>query len=670
MAKSPPNKTKSPSKKLQSGTPLGPDAEAQAKTSELLELWRGRVKSAQRLRTDWEKEYAVQECEQFFLGKQHGKSGMSTDTVFNRFRATLRTQKPSLFYSNPKFFVRPKPGINAPVEETHAAIGEAVLEAIGGNDNCLKNAASFALWQAFFRVGVMKICYDPKLEPNPQQGQVIPLQGAQGVIVDENLQPVPLIDPLTGEPVVEPDEVLTDEVYTYEYVDAKCLLLPDDGPDPSKWTWIGEEIIVLLADAKEDARWPKAMRESLESNVTEKDEERGRTRREATNELDRKFKYYECYDRRSKRLFMWADGQQTDAFLVDRLLPDGIEDHPYAILNLGDPILGPRPSPWPVPYTRSWLDLQREYNTNRKQIQNAAKRSSRKIYYDDATFASPDEIDKATSPDDMVFVKLNSIERPPICLTEPALSSDVLKAVQLLDMDWRLITGTTGARTGSGDSNSATESRFVERAANLRDTDMQDLVGDWLSSAGKKMLQLVKKTLTLDLWVKLRGWGDSEFLTAIQERTGMPPTMLALLDTQMPGFKDMLRERIGSEQWRQVTREELTFEADVTIQPGSARPRNLDNEREAWLSFLTLLGQFPQLAFSRELLKETASKFDGMISERMVDELNALAMQMVGAQSQVAGHGGENQAPGSGDGSKTAGNPDMTAQMNGMMGGL
>ncbi len=668
MARTPARTTATPKKKLQSGTPLEGDATEKAAETDRLEQWRSRVKQAKEVRTQWEKDYQVHECEQFFLGKQHGKSGSTTDTVFNRFRATLRTQKPSLFYSNPKFFVRPKPGVNAPVEETHAAIGEAVLEAIGGNDSCLKNAASFALWQAFFRVGVLKVCYDPKLEPNPQRGQIIPLQGPEGVVMDENQQPVPLIDPLTGEPVVEPDEVLSDEVYTYEYVDAKCLLLPDDGPDPSKWTWIGEEITVLLEEAKEDTRWPKAMRESLESNVTEREGDRGRSRKAVTTEHDQKFTYYECYDRRTKRMYMWADGQQTDAFLLDQFLPDGIEDHPYAILNLGDPILGPTPSPWPVPYTRSWLDLQREYNTNRKQIQNAAKRSSRKIYYDDATFASADEIDKATSPDDMVFVKLNSVERPPICLTEPALSSDVLKAVQLLDMDWRLITGTTGARVGSGDSNTATESRFVERAANLRDTDMQDAVGDWLSTAGKKMLQRVKSTLTLDLWVKLRSWGDSEFVKMVESRTGLPPTALALLDAQIPGFKDMLKERVGGEQWRQVTREELTFEADVTVQPGSARPRNLDNERESWLSFLTLIGQFPQLAFSRELLKETASKFDGMISDRMVDELNALALQMVGAQSQVAGHGGKNDAPGSGDGSKTAGNPDMDAQMNGMMG--
>lgn len=653
-------------KKLQSGQSLD---EKEKTPSDELELWRGRVKHAKKVRKDWEAEYQVQECENFFLGKQHGKNtSRNSETVFNRFRATLRAQKPALFYANPKFFVRPKPGINAPVEETHASIGEAVLEAIGGNDNCLKNAASMALWQSFFRLGIIKTCYDPKLEPNPQQGDPIYVQGPEGPVMDANGQPVQLIDPLTGLPVVEPAEVLDDEVYTYEYVDSKCMLLPDDGPDMSKWTWIGEEITVLLSDAKEDTRWSESMRLHFESNVeTGSDESRTNRRiQDTTNELDRKFKYYECYDIRKKRLLIWADGQETDEFLSNDLFPSGIEDHPYSLLNLGDPILGPLPSPWPVPYTYSWLDIQREYNTNRKQIQNAAKRSSRKIYYDESTFAGPDEIDKATSPDDMVFVKLNSVDRPPICLAEPALGSDVLKAVSLLDMDWRMITGTTGARAGTGDANTATEARIVESNANVRQTDMQDAVSDWLSSAGKKMLQLVSKTLTMDLWVKLRGWGDSEFTRALEAATGLPPSALALLDQALPGLKEALKERVGSEQWKSVTREELTFEADVTVQPGSARPRNLDTEREAWMSFLTLLGQFPQLAFSLELLKETAKKFDGMISDRMVEELNALAMQMVGAQTQVAGHGGENDAAGSGDGSKTAGKPDLTALVGGI----
>lgn len=656
-------------KKLQSGEPIAQTKEDQDKADRLktYELWKGRATRARALRADWEREYEVERCERYFLGQQSGAGKKKGGPTFNRFRATLRTQKPNLFYTNPKFFVRAKPG-QSMGEETIAAVGEGVLEAIGTQDGNLKNAASLALWQSFFRVGVLKTCYDPKMEPNPKAGDPIPMMMGDQVMNDEAGNPVPMLDPLTNEIITEPDEVLTDEAYRYEYVDAKCMLLPDEGPDQSKWTWIGEEVTVDLEDAKQDSRFPQDLRNKLVSNTTERTDASKRNAKRAP-EGDDKLKYCEVYDIRHKRLLIWADGQDFDEFLVYGPVPNGVEDHPYSLLVLGDPILGPDPSPWPVPYTYSWLDPQDEYNINRKQVQNAAKRAARKLYYDEGTFSTPDEMAKATSSDDLIFVKVNDIKNIPISPQESPLSVDVYKAVQMGDQDWRFITGTTGARAGVGDNGTATESTFTERAANLRDTDTQDAVNDWLSSAGRKMLQLVKDTLTIDMWIKLRGWSDSEFVKFLEKKTGMPGAQLMLIDQQFPGFKDMLKERIGKEKVQQITREDLTFEADVQVVPGSARPRNLENERAAWLEFLTLLGQFPQLGLSKELLKETAAKYDGMITERMVEEINALAMQMIQVNANQAGRSQGGNENGGGASSSTAGNPDQAAQMRGISGG-
>ena len=191
---------------------------------------------------------------------------------------------------------------------------------------------------------------------------------------------------------------------------------------------------------------------------------------------------------------------------------------------------------------------------------------------------------------------------------------------------------------------------------------------DWLAEAGQKMLQLVQGTLTLGLWIKMRGFSDKEFLRYAERYWGVPAEQLLVLLKQMPMLKDVLMARFGEERWQQVTREQLTFEAEVTVAPGSSRPRNLDVERRNWLEFLRIIGQFPQLALSRELLRETASKFEH-INDRMLDELTALAEKMVNIQSNVAGRNGEAGGAAGGT-SPTAGAPDVAALLAGVQGGL
>ena len=666
--------------------PKAPTAETEDRTPDAeVSKWRSRVSRAKAVREQWERDYRVTECEQYFLGQQgtKGRGSRTTgDLVFNHFRATARTMKPALLYTQPKFFVRPKRGLVPGGQDLNAAIGEGVLDAVAAQNANLKRAAGLALWQSFFRVGVLKMCYEPTLVPNPQAGDPIYMDDLAGAAQkDDAGQPIPKRDPLTGQPLVEPAEVLTDEVYHFAYVDARTLLLPDDGPDRSRWPWVGEEITVTLEEAKADSRFPQALREQFEANTSRTPSTSVAKGKPTPRELDKDFTYVEIWDRRQARHRVYAEGQVFDGWLLDEPTPDGVVGDPYALLALGDPILGPDPCPWPVPFTHSWLDVQREYNINRKQVQNAAKRAARKVYYDEGTFASEDEIGKATSPDDMAFVKLNDTSKPPVMTPEPVLSGDVYQAVALCLSDWRVITGQTGARlAGSSDSNTATEASFVERAANLRDADSQDLVNDWLSEAGRKMFQLVKKTLTLDLWIKLRSMADEEFVRYLEQRFQIPAPMLLQLDQAIPGFRDMLKERIGPEQWRTVTREELLFEADVEVVPGSAKPRTLEAEKRAFIEFWTLVSSSPQLAMSKAWLTEASRMYDGLLTKQVIDEVHAMAMQMVllnanqagrtpqQAGTQEGGKKGQISSEANGAKSQTAGAPDLGALLAGVMG--
>jgi hypothetical protein len=631
-----------------------------------LERWQHRATIAKKIREDWERDQNVLEAEKYFYGEQGTYLSKGNNRSFNHFRATVRTQKPNLFYNNPKFFVRPIQGMEASAVAQKAAQGEAILERIGSQDDNFKNAASLALLQAFFRVGVIKTCYDPTLEPNPRKGEPVFIMQDGMLTKDELGNPIPMKNPLTGQPTVEPDFVMQDEAYRYEYVDARTMLFPDAGPDMAKWPWIGEEVTVSLEDAKADERFPQSRRDMFRSNSTARTTDSGRKRR-SEPEGDELFKYIEIYDLRKKEHIIYADGQDFDDFLIKEPLPRGIEDHPYSILNLGDPILSPDPSPWPCPKTKSWVPLQDSYNLLRKMIDEGAKRSARKIMYTDGTFAGSEEMAKFGSSDDMTGVKINDTKQPPVPWMDPPLAPDLYKAAQLIMMDWRIVTGTSGARAGSEEGASATESSFVERAANLRDKDEQGSVNDWLSTAGQKMFQLVKDTLTLEMWIKLRDFKAPEIIPVLAQLLGVDPAQLGVMVEMMPEIKKQLEEQYGAERWDRVTRE------DVTCVPGSSRPVNLEVEKASALEFMTTLGAAPQLALSPDLLNWLGEKFDPPIPKNVIMSLVQLSQAMMQATQTQAGHGpgsdkgGDN--PGAGTG-KTAGNPKPGPQLRGVTASL
>src|SRR5919108_2373274 len=258
--------------------------------SESKKRWETRVAAAKKLREQWAPTYRVQELERLYtLGQETETPG--EDRLFaNHFFATVQTQKPALLPRSTSFLVKPRGG-RRPFGRLEAQIQEAVLQAIATQDDNLWNDVSLALTQAFFRVGVLKVAYDPRFEPNPQFGDAtVSLTSPEG----EGSGGSP-----EGAPPPEPREVLTDEAYRFEWVDARKLLLRDEGPNMRTWSWIGEEIEVPLEDAREDPRFPASRRRLFKANGTADPQAKDRMQPPdgtdpAADEWAR-FRYYECW---------------------------------------------------------------------------------------------------------------------------------------------------------------------------------------------------------------------------------------------------------------------------------------------------------------------------------------------------------------------------------------
>jgi hypothetical protein len=621
-----------------------------AQERELWQLWQQRVGRARRLRTAWEQRYQVETLERYCLGfhSPWEESVPFLDARLNLFYATVQAQRPGLLPAKLTFLVRPKAGQQGIEEILIRGMG-GVLDAIALQDGHFMQALRLATTQAFFRMGVLKCTYDPHMEPNPRQGMTLYNEVDQAALDRQ------------GRTVMEPDELLTDEVYRWQWVHARNMLLPDEGPDRSRWSWIGEEIEVPLREAKEDMRFPAELRGQMTAN--------GRLRYpQATLEyteqspLDQDteiFRYLECWDIRQGRLIVWAEGQSFEEFLINDTLPEGVEDHPYALL-LPVPILGPEPSPWPKPLTFDWLPLQQDYNVLRGQQINAGKRAARKILYDKSTFPDVDEARKfLESPTDMEGCEIVDINHPPIIMGDGALSLDVARNIPSLLADWQRITGVTGTRLGAADSGTATEAVIAEQNATVRDNELRTVINEWLSEAGRKMLQLVRQTLTLDMWVQLRDWNDSQvqrflaspgFRSYVASRVGPENVEMAMQMGSLPGMQAQVREKFAQIKPMRVSRSQLQFEADVDIQSSTIRPLY----RAQLLQLAGILG--PLVMTSPTFLEEVLASFEVPQGEQIAQELLAGIRQQAQAKAGGMGMGQNGMVPGTPN-AQSAGSP-------------
>jgi len=610
----------------------------------------------------------VQSLYEHFLGDLGGviigNESSSDNFSVNKFLPTIKTIQPSLFLQNPMFIVRSKKENIDPSSTLKAQMGQAALRAIADQEYHLEFSIRLALLQSFFSLAVLKCSYRPKLIKNPRAGEMMVEADQAGVPVVQEGEPVLLMDE-NGIPMQEPDLIVDDETYRWTWVDSDKMLLPDAGPDHLRWPWVGEEVTVLLDDAREDERFPSNLRTQLKSNSAgPNDQSHGGfeaidplgDRLENSHE-DQWITYVEMWDTRKRRHMVWCEGQSFSEtrFLLDRDTPESVEAHPYAILPGYTPIIAPRPSPWPLPIVHSWLPLQREHNIRRKQLSNGARRTARKAYYDDSTFPDADEAVKALqSNEDMQAVKVNALDKPPIVMADPPITTNVAQDLSVLEIDWNFITGVSGARTGGRNkgADSVFEAKTQVASGEIRDLDMRHAVNVWLTVAGRKMWRLLKSTMTLGMYVRLQQTSDSHFSQYVARVYG--PEVAQNIQ-QFPRLREQFNQQFGNDRWLEVTGEELDFDADVSVVPGSARPRNMEAEKRDFVEIIQLLGTNPMLSQSRALLARIADMYE-FFDQSMIDEILGGAQKaqeieaikagrMQGANPQQAALGGGANIP-------------------------
>jgi hypothetical protein len=633
--------------------------------SDKIRLLKNRVETARRLRRDWRRKYRLDDLYRQFYSDMADTilNGEDSSVSFhvNKMLPTIKTVLPSLFLQNPTFVVRSMVENQDATSILKAKMGEAALKAIADQEHHLEFSIRLALLQSFFSIGVLKCVYEPRVRKNPRAGEIMYERTAAGFpTINEDHMPVEVLDE-TGMPMLEPDTIVEDEVYRWDWVNGDKMLLPDHGPQHLRWPWIAEEVTVLLEDARHDERFNRNLRTQLRANTADLDDQEetpfSRTVTDPAESKDEYLTYIEFWDIRERRQIIWVEGQtfSDTQCLLDRDTPEYVEDHPYPLLLGYTPIIAPRSSPWPLPYVYTWLPLQQEHNVRRRQLTTGANRTARKVFFEDATFEDENEAVKfLQSSEDMQAIKITNFERPPIVHSDPMLPPNIAQDLSLLEADWAFETGVSGARTGGRNKGPDTvfDSKVAVSAGEARDLAMRHDVNVWLTSAGKKMFRLLKSTMTLGMYVRLRSSSDSLFINYVSRVYG--PGMAQQLE-QFPSLRFSFDQQFGNDKWIQLSPEELDFEASISVAPGSARPRNMETEKQDFMQIVQLLGAVPVLTQSRALLTRVADMFE-FFDTAMIDEILGAAEKANQIEQMKAGRMQGNQ---------DAGGPQMPAAYGG-----
>jgi hypothetical protein len=256
---------------------------------------------------------------------------------------------------------------------------------------------------------------------------------------------------------------------------------------------------------------------------------------------------------------------------------------------------------YPVPLVFNWKSPQDEINEARESQRTHRRRAKRVFLYKEGAFADDGEIDKMENGPDMTFVKVQ--QDPNMCigaLPNVPLDQIVAESMMISHDDLNIVSGTSADQRGQTSRTTATQAGITDQRMQLREARGRVQVANVLKEIGRLTLLTIKDNFSDKFWVKVRtNRGDDDFLTEVQE---------------------------AQEEWRQFTSDDLgedeDFQVDISIDTIS--PIENAQSKAAFVDFLSMLNQFPQLAFDPVLVREAAYRC-GYRNEKVISRMAMMA---------------------------------------------
>jgi hypothetical protein len=566
------------------------------------QFWETRIYNANKYYSEWATKFKCDILEKYYEGEQwKGRRDFVTVNynpyMLNLVYSTIKVKLAGLVFQKPAFLISPKPGgqdWSADQAMQSAGIKQDMLNTVIQNPNAnfasnIKKAAR----DSFFRFGIIEVGYAADWR-NPQKED--PLLSDYGKEPKDNAR------------VVEDNLVPVNERFYFKRINPKRFRVSvSDADELNDHEWCGYYDFYYTKTLKKTKgiKWPEEYQNVIVSaDFTDTNLFSG-----GENKAKPDFLRLLSEGEISKVWHIW------DLVEKKRLL---LLDDNFEILWEGDcdrlPLYDLRwdlrfEGYYPLPPVFQWLTPQDEINEAREQMRSFRRRFTRKFYYIKGMI-DPLELEKFVSGPDGVTVEfkqegaLGEIPSAPINATTE-------QSLEVAMSDFNTISGTSPEARDQPDRGTATAAKITQQIAQIRDSADQLDFSDWMCLIARGTLVTAKESLVEGLWMKY---------------TTSPDQASALQDIKVtgPAYKYITSQQIDD-----------GYDFDIDVDVMNQTPAAMQAQQQAFITFVSLLQQFPQLAMSPVLIRK-AALVSGMRDERVIQQMQQVAIATMAAKAQQA----------------------------------
>lgn len=552
-------------------------------------IWAKRLKTAEKYKREWENLFKCEILNEYYEGRQwSGQNELNYNPyVINKVYETIQIKIANFIPTKLEFLVGSRVGNEDDIAAAaHSAqLKEDVLNTIAQDpDNNFAEEVEQCYKDSFFRFGILETGYAADWIENPHAPK--PLLGKD---TDTRLS--------TAKQLAvkfQPPEIPQNEQVYFKHIPARTFVIGgNDHKYLNRCGWCGyyefidkQDLLsmkkLLNRDKLETGGFSgDADEPDVEGLLDEKDYRRGDT-----------VKIWHLWDLRAKLRLLVVDSPCVTVF-----------QKKYSFLPLTDL----RPDRrlitngfYPIPPAYHWLSLQDEFNETREQLRAHRRRFVRKFQVVENAI-DDEEIEKFENGPDGALVKVKR-ENAIGPIQTANLGPEEGESIELTNSDFDKISGTSGNERGVSDRGTATEATIVNNRTSVREGKERDRIVKFFSNVGRQVLLIVREKFTGKTLAKLTAPEGESFLGSVQANGAA---------------------------FRYVTSEDLKdvydFKIDVDVTSMSVVAAQA--EKQKLLEYLSILTQFPMVAFSPYLVREIAYRV-GYRNEKAIAEFQQMALLM------------------------------------------
>lgn len=568
-------------------------------------LWQTRITNAHKYFDAWHSKFKCNQLEDYYEGIQWKfKRDLSTVNynpyTINLVYSTIKIKLASLLFQKPKFILAPRPGnsqwdLDFAVQSS--ALKQDTLNTIIGNPAInFTTHLKLAALDSFFRFGLIEVGYAADWR-NPQKEP--PLLKSWD---DPDT-------PTTKDKVLSDNDVPINERMFVKRIPPRrfrCALNESSSLDDHEWCGYYEFIYTNELRKTKGIKWPL----EAGSGLMAADYSGGIIGDSSSQSDNPEFlrllssgaisKVWNIFDNVAHKRCLYLDGCWDDV-----LWEGDNERLPLIDLRWDLRLEGF----YPIPPVFQWLSPQDEINEAREQTRSYRRRFTRKFQAVKGT-VDEEEKEKFASGPDGVIVEVkqpNAIS----AIDNPEQGHTTENALLLAKDDFNIISGTSAeARGQNADRQTATQSRIMDSRAQIRESAEQMDFSNAVCLVGREILAQAQEKLSEGLWVKYTHNPSEQVLTDMQ--------------VNGPIFKYIKAQDLSD-----------GYDFDIEIDIQNATPAAMQAQQQAFMTFVAMVHNYPELAMSPTLIREAAYR-SGYRNEQVIHQMQQTALLAMAAKAAQA----------------------------------